>query len=207
MAFGSDQLQQVDNNPAMTTMMAERRSGSVPAKKRKFFELDADAKVAATPLPRIFNKKENDPRSRGARQHRLAQNRKAARESRKRKKAMVEDLQRSLVFFSKANAALRIEYQDLTRRVLTAHAELSKLGLPIPELVPSTKKSSAGSACGAIVPTVVAAATLDSVVALPLMEPGATMQGEWSPQTPSVVTFADVLTKTNLTEPPLVAFG
>ncbi len=188
MVFGNDPTQQTDNNAVMMKMTAERRSGSVPAKKRKIFELDADANGA--PPPRIFNKKETDPRSRGARQHRLAQNRKAARESRKRKKAMVEELQRSLVFFSKANAALRNEYQDLTRKILTAHAELSKLGLPIPESAPTAKKSSAGyvsDASAAISTGYVpprAVVTIDPMMGLPPMEPGATMQGELPSQQP-----------------------
>jgi hypothetical protein len=188
MPLGSDQQQQANNYPTMTTIMvADRRSGSVPAKKRKFFEVDADVKGAVASLPKFFSKKETDPRSRGARQHRLAQNRKAARESRKRKKALVEELQRSLVFFSKANAALRNEYEDLTRRILTAHAELSKLGLPIPGLVPSTETLSTGSVCAtAVTPPATATATAKegSVVSLPLMEPGATMQGELYPQEP-----------------------
>jgi hypothetical protein len=64
-----------------------------------------------------------------AKVHRLAQNRKAARESRKRKKAMIEDLQKSLVFFSKNNAGLRNENHELTRLLLNAQAALRREGL------------------------------------------------------------------------------
>ena len=58
--------------------------------------------------------------------HRLAQNRKAARESRKRKKAMIEDLQKSLVFFSKTNAELRNQHHELTRLLLNAQSAIRK---------------------------------------------------------------------------------
>ena len=64
---------------------------------------------------------------------RLEQNRKAARESRRRKKAMVEELQRSLVFFSKSNAALKQENEELTRQVVEAQNMLAKIGEPLPK--------------------------------------------------------------------------
>ena len=61
-----------------------------------------------------------------AKEIRLAQNRKAARESRKRKKAMIEELQRSLVFFSKANNTLKQQNEDLTRRLMDAKAHVEQ---------------------------------------------------------------------------------
>ena len=54
---------------------------------------------------------------------RLEQNRKAARESRKRKKVMVEELQRSVVFFSRANNTLKQQNEELTRLLLQAQEQ------------------------------------------------------------------------------------
>ncbi len=58
--------------------------------------------------------------SKRGRQIRLEQNRKAARESRKRKKVMVEELQRSVVFFSRANNTLKQQNEELTRLMMQA---------------------------------------------------------------------------------------
>lgn len=60
-----------------------------------------------------------------AREVRLEQNRKAARESRRRKKIMIEELQRSVVFFSRANATLKQQNDELQRMFLTAQARAS----------------------------------------------------------------------------------
>ena len=60
-----------------------------------------------------------------AREVRLEQNRKAARESRRRKKIMIEELQRSVVFFSRANATLKQQNDELQRMLLTAQARAS----------------------------------------------------------------------------------
>jgi len=60
-----------------------------------------------------------------AREVRLEQNRKAARESRRRKKIMIEELQRSVVFFSRANATLKQQNDELQRMLLTAQARVS----------------------------------------------------------------------------------
>ncbi|GFH44707.1 hypothetical protein CTEN210_01181 [Chaetoceros tenuissimus] len=60
-----------------------------------------------------------------AREVRLEQNRKAARESRRRKKIMIEELQRSVVFFSRANATLKQQNDELQRMLLTAQTRVS----------------------------------------------------------------------------------
>jgi len=60
-----------------------------------------------------------------ARETRLEQNRKAARESRRRKKVMIEDLQRSVIFFSRANGALKHQNDELTRLLMQAQAQVS----------------------------------------------------------------------------------
>lgn len=63
-----------------------------------------------------------------AREIRLEQNRKAARESRRRKKMMIEELQRSVIFFSKRNAALKKENEDLTRMLVQAQTQIQVKG-------------------------------------------------------------------------------
>lgn len=68
-------------------------------------------------ISRVANKK--------ARETRLEQNRKAARESRRRKKVMIEDLQRSVIFFSRANGTLKHQNDELTRLFMQAQAQVS----------------------------------------------------------------------------------
>jgi hypothetical protein len=60
-----------------------------------------------------------------AREIRLEQNRKAARESRRRKKVMIEELQRSVIFFSRANSALKQQNDELTRLLMQAQATVT----------------------------------------------------------------------------------
>jgi len=73
------------------------------------------AAVAAAPA--------NNSKSRGVR---LEQNRVAARESRKRKKVMVEELQRSVIFFSRANAFLKQQNDEYTRMLAQAQAAVQQ---------------------------------------------------------------------------------
>ena len=61
-----------------------------------------------------------------SREVRLEQNRKAARESRKRKKVMVEELQRSVIFFSRANAFLKQQNDEYTRMLAQAQAAVQQ---------------------------------------------------------------------------------
>ncbi|KAG7353548.1 bZIP transcription factor [Nitzschia inconspicua] len=144
------------------TTDATSKSGSVPAKKRKVFDDVTDEYgVSTEPAPKPIKR----PCMNRAREIRLEQNLKSARESRKRKKAMLEDLQRSLVFFTKANAALRTEHEVLTRKILTAHSELRKLGLAIPEPAETEDLKPPLSSVPMSIPVV-------STV----MEPGSTMQ-------------------------------
>eukprot|EP00957_Ditylum_brightwellii_P067080 5091682-Ditylum_brightwellii.AAC.1 len=62
-----------------------------------------------------------------AREIRLEQNRKAARESRRRKKVMIEELQRSVIFFSKANGTLKQQNEELQRMYMQAQAQIQAL--------------------------------------------------------------------------------
>lgn len=74
-----------------------------------------------------------------AREVRLEQNRKAARESRRRKKVMIEELQRSVVFFSRANSTLKQQNDELQRMLLQAQARIAAI---------ESGKSSAGHSQG-----------------------------------------------------------
>jgi len=62
-----------------------------------------------------------------AREVRLEQNRKAARESRRRKKVMVEELQRSVIIFSRTNGTLKQQNEELQRLLLQAQSQIITL--------------------------------------------------------------------------------
>lgn len=64
--------------------------------------------------------------SKKGREVRLEQNRKAAKESRRRKKVMVEELQRSVIFFSRANSTLKQQNNELTRLLIEAQMQVKK---------------------------------------------------------------------------------
>ena len=78
-----------------------------------------------------------------AREIRLEQNRKAARESRKRKKIMVEELQRSVIFFTRANTTLKQQNEELERHLLQAQSKAQ--GLDIGQNLPVADASSNAS--------------------------------------------------------------
>ena len=70
-----------------------------------------------------------------SREIRLEQNRKAARESRRRKKVMVEELQRSVIFFSRANQVLKQQHDEYSRMLAQAQATIAQMqqnGAPAP---------------------------------------------------------------------------
>eukprot|EP00562_Extubocellulus_spinifer_P002069 CAMPEP_0178481804 /NCGR_PEP_ID=MMETSP0696-20121128/6403_1 /TAXON_ID=265572 /ORGANISM="Extubocellulus spinifer, Strain CCMP396" /LENGTH=343 /DNA_ID=CAMNT_0020109293 /DNA_START=585 /DNA_END=1616 /DNA_ORIENTATION=+ len=87
----------------------------------------------AMPLPATTQPEEADlkPIERGpmpkAREVRLEQNRKAARESRRRKKTMIEELQRSVMFFSRTNATLKQQNDEFQRLLIQAQAQIAQL--------------------------------------------------------------------------------
>ena len=74
---------------------------------------DADSNITA-PKPK-------------AREIRLEQNRKAARESRRRKKVMVEELQRSVIFFTRTNCTLKQQNDEFQRLLVTAQAKIQSM--------------------------------------------------------------------------------
>lgn len=149
---------------------------AIPLKKRM---VDATATAGASPALTMSAKKRTPEASRALR---LAQNRKAARESRRRKKALVEDLQRSVIFIGRANGSLKQQNDELTRRLLEAHAVLSQMGKPVPSLKPMAEKvvvseEATGEALAAAANSAMAnIKPRPSALPLPAMQPGATMQ-------------------------------
>lgn len=150
---------------------------AIPLKKRT---IGATAGAGASPEQAMPSKKRTPEQSRALR---LAQNRKAARESRRRKKALVEDLQRSVIFIGRANGALKQQNDELTRRLLESHAVLSQMGEPVPALKPkavnraSAQEAPTGEALAAAANTAMAnIKPRPSAMPLPNMQPGATMQ-------------------------------
>ena len=99
--------------------------------KRKLEESEAvttaepDSKAAKTEDDSRLLKKRG-PISK-AREIRLEQNRKAARQSRRRKKVMIEELQRSVIFFSRSNGVLKQQNDDLQRLVMNARSQVSQM--------------------------------------------------------------------------------
>lgn len=111
-------MAEVDQIMNASADAAAGNSASV-RKRKNADELDSDSK-----LPKTEGAKDKAPVSR-AREVRLEQNRKAARESRRRKKVMIEELQRSVIFFSRANNTLKQQNDDLTRLLMQAQAQVN----------------------------------------------------------------------------------
>jgi hypothetical protein len=121
-----------------------------------------------------------------ARSIRLEQNRKAARESRRRKKVMIEELQRSVIFFSRANGTLKQQNDELTRLLMQAQVQVAAIETsrnapaattPTAAAAPPPPKESEPTPAptpAATLPTSASAAALSG--SLPPMQPGATMQ-------------------------------
>eukprot|EP00804_Cyclotella_cryptica_P004443 CCRYP_006853-RB/>CCRYP_006853-RB protein AED:0.03 eAED:0.03 QI:205/1/1/1/1/1/3/443/351 len=62
-----------------------------------------------------------------AKSRRLEQNRRAAIESRRRKKVMVEELQRSVAFYTKANASLSLHNRELETKLILAKQRMQHI--------------------------------------------------------------------------------
>ena len=80
---------------------------------------------AATPAP-TEDDAAKKPMSK-AREVRLDQNRKAARESRRRKKTMIEELQRSVIFFSRANSTLKQQNDELSTLLMQTQSQIQAM--------------------------------------------------------------------------------
>jgi hypothetical protein len=89
-----------------------------------------------------------------AREVRLDQNRKAARDSRRRKKVMIEELQRSVIFFSRANGTLKQQNDELSRLFMQAQNQAAAVDTTGALVQPAGEPSATG-----IAPAAAAAAT------------------------------------------------
>ena len=88
---------------------------------------------------------------------------------------MIEELQRSVIFFSRANGTLKQQNDELTRLLMQAQTQVAAIesGGEVPDAPAGDKKEAAVTAA-AVQPTSAAAAAMAGV--LPPMQPGATMQ-------------------------------
>lgn len=117
-----------DIETMMSAAAGKRKGDELDAPEAKVFkaEVPMTAEAAALPITTAVgpppSTEEAKPR---AREVRLEQNRKAARESRKRKKIMIEELQRSVIFFSRANATLKGQNDELTRMLMQAQTQIA----------------------------------------------------------------------------------
>ena len=102
----------------------EEAKASLPVRKRKKEEASTAAADTAAEGGEDLKPLKRGPMSK-AREIRLEQNRKAARESRRRKKNMIDELQRSVVFFSRANSTLKQQNDELTRLLVQAQAQVN----------------------------------------------------------------------------------
>lgn len=69
-----------------------------------------------------------------SRVRRLEQNRRAAIESRRRKKVMIEELQRSVTFYTKANETLKMDNADLERRLFLVKQRVMQVQMGNPPI-------------------------------------------------------------------------
>ena len=105
----------LDNGSEILLLSQEHIASLVAAAPSSEHDLDHDHDIdnmSNSPMPK-------------AREVRLEQNRKAARESRRRKKIMIEELQRSVVFFSRANSTLKQQNDELQRMLIQSQARVS----------------------------------------------------------------------------------
>ena len=134
---------------AVETSLADEAAGAAAAGiaalgKRKADEMEfaqtgPDTKAIKgepTPMPTTAGVAEMSPEEEDsdkkapmskAREVRLEQNRKAARESRRRKKTMIEELQRSVIFFSRANSTLKQQNDELSRLLIQSQAQVAAI--------------------------------------------------------------------------------
>jgi hypothetical protein len=123
---------------------SEAGAGQLPMRKRKKpdeedgTEASPESKVLKTDDPAAVQSPADSAKAVGmkalkrapmskAREVRLEQNRKAARESRRRKKVMIEELQRSVIFFSRANGTLKQQNDEIARLLMQAQAQVAAI--------------------------------------------------------------------------------
>ena len=88
---------------------------------------DNEAAASQKPPPTTTDKTSKAKDVSATRARRLEQNRKAAIESRRRKKVMIGELQRSAAFYTKANEKLKIDNLALEQRLLLAKQQVMQM--------------------------------------------------------------------------------
>ena len=95
---------------------------------------------------------------------------------------MIEELQKTTIFLSKANQALKVQNDDLTRRLQDARSELTKLGEPVDTTIeklfeaPAVEKPSEEMESSPNQGATQGAPTVTASTEFPQLQPGSTMQ-------------------------------
>lgn len=110
-----------------TDTMSEGSTTNTTVMKEEVKEVSYGDVSSETPAPDDPSSSEPKVSSSKARAIRLEQNRKAAKESRRRKKMMIEELQRSVIFFSRCNGSLKQQNDELSRLLLQAQAQVAAI--------------------------------------------------------------------------------
>lgn len=118
---------------ALTALSAKRSLDSDDGPLSKMPKLEAPQTPGLPPTtappttapPSTSEDNSTISKSEKSRKIRLEQNRKAAKESRRRKKVMIEELQRSVIFFSRANGTLKQQNEELMRLIVKAQSEVA----------------------------------------------------------------------------------
>ena len=109
---------------AAAAMMEVGNGGKLPSSDSDQPSSTAAAASMPTPIPTIrtstLDEKKHVKDVNAARARRLEQNRRAAIESRRRKKVMIAELQKSVAFYAKANESIRMDNIDLEQKLLLA---------------------------------------------------------------------------------------
>lgn len=100
----------------------------------------AAASAATVPMlnstPSTSDEKTHAKDANAARTRRLEQNRRAAIESRRRKKVMIAELQKSVAFYTKANESIKLDNLDLEQKLLLAKKSIMQMKAG--DMMPST---------------------------------------------------------------------
>eukprot|EP00804_Cyclotella_cryptica_P007203 CCRYP_009743-RA/>CCRYP_009743-RA protein AED:0.03 eAED:0.03 QI:462/1/1/1/1/1/2/609/329 len=157
----------INTSATQANAMADNHGNSLNLNAKSIFQDDANASIDSDAHgtedgkePKAKRVKKDAPVK--TREMRLEQNRKAARESRRRKKVLVEELQRSVIFFSRANGTLRTQNEEMEQMLLQAQAQIQALegagkqqqtlGLPQAGNLPSVASTPWASMMGQQVP-------------------------------------------------------
>ena len=133
---------------AAAAMMAVGNGGKLPSPDTE--HPSSAAAAASMPIPNsptsTLDEKKHAKDVNAARARRLEQNRRAAIESRRRKKVMIAELQKSVAFYAKANESIKMDNLDLEQKLLLAKKRIlqRKAGVD-PAASLASERANAGS--------------------------------------------------------------